>query len=259
MTNFTINEIPQKTSLIRGDCFEVFKNSEFCKDNSVDLILSDPPYGVNFSKIQGDKKEDVVSWIPTFMQECYQVLKDNSYCVLFVGVKNIENWIIAGKDAGFEFKNIVATRAFNNGSCVPKNNFGFQFQPILVFSKGSGKTFNQVDFIPTSEGWFNDKRNKNPKPYTYAYPNWIKTEWAFATEKRASKNFHPTEKNVKLLKFFIELMTDEGSIIFDPFMGAGSTGLATIKAGNRYFKGIELDEKYYDIAFKRMKELNEKY
>ena len=80
-----------------------------------------------------------------------------------------------------------------------------------------------------------------------------------ATEKRASKNFHPTEKNVKLLKFFIELMTDEGSIIFDPFMGAGSTGLATIKAGNRYFKGIELDKKYYDIAFKRIKELNEKY
>lgn len=88
MTNFAINEIPQKTSLIRGDCFEVFKNTEFCKDNSVDLILSDPPYGVNFSKIQGDKKEDVVSWIPTFMQECYRVLKDNSYCVLFVGVKN---------------------------------------------------------------------------------------------------------------------------------------------------------------------------
>lgn len=56
MTNFAINEIPQKTSLIRGDCFEVFKNPEFCKDNSVDLILSDPPYGVNFSKIQGDKK-----------------------------------------------------------------------------------------------------------------------------------------------------------------------------------------------------------
>ena len=54
-------------------------------------------------------------------------------------------------------------------------------------------------------------------------------------------------------------MTDEGSIIFDPFMGAGSTGLATIKAGNRYFKGIELDKKYYDIAVKRIEELNEKY
>jgi site-specific DNA-methyltransferase (adenine-specific) len=87
----------ESKQLFNSDCFEIMKG---WSDNSIDLVLSDPPYGVNFSKIQGDSKEDVVSWIPEFMNQSYRILKDNCYCFLFVGVKNIENWIIAGKESG---------------------------------------------------------------------------------------------------------------------------------------------------------------
>ena len=174
-----------------------------------------------------------------------------SYLYIFVGVKTIHKWIQYGIDANFTFKNIIATRSFNNGSITPKNSFGFQFQPILVFSKGKGKPYNNVDFIPTSKEWFKDKRNKNPKPFTYEYPNFIPTTITFATEKRASKNLHPNEKNVKLLKFLIEISTNEGDLVLDSFCGSFSTAYAC-KLSNRDFVGSELDKELFEKGKERV-------
>ena len=239
--------------LYEGDCLEVMKSFD---DSSIDAIITDPPYGVNFKNdFYDDSVDSVMENMPKWFEQWYRLLKDDSYLFLFVGVKTLHYWIQCGIDNKFTYKNIVATRSFNSGAVIPKNNFGFQFQPVIVFSKGKGKNFNQVDFIPTSVEWFNDKRNKNPKPYTYQYPNWIKTEWAFATEKRASKNLHPNEKSVKLLKFFIELTTNKGDVVLEPFMGSGSCGVAS-KELYRDFIGIELDENYFNIARDRINESN---
>lgn len=220
--------------------------------NSIDLILSDPPYGVGYKNdFYDDSEENVLKNMPLWFSEWYRLLKDDCYLMLYVGVKTIHKWIEEGINAGFNYKNIVASRSFNNGAYVPKNSFGFQFQPILVFAKGEGKPFNEVDFIPTSDAWFNDKRNKNPKPYTYQYPNWIKTEWAFATAKNSIKNLHPNEKNVDLLRFFVELLTNEDEVVLDSFMGSGSTGVAGIEVG-RKFIGIEIDNNVFNRTRKRI-------
>jgi len=234
--------------LYNGDCLEVM-DSLISQNITVDAIITDPPYGVNFSKIQGDFKDDVLRNIPLWYDRFHKLLREHSFLFLYIGVKNIENWILEGKKY-FEFKNIITARAFNNGAKTPNNNFGFQSQHILVFSKGVGKKLNEVDFIPTSDAWYNDKRNKNPKKYTYEYPNFIKTDWSFATEKRASKNYHPTEKSIKLTQFLVEVSTNKGDLILDSFMGSGTTGLSC-KNTNRNFIGIELDNKYFDIAKKK--------
>lgn len=235
--------------LYNGDCLYVMKT---LSDKSIDMILTDVPYGVGFKNdFYNDDYDFVIAQAPSWFAEWYRILKDDCYLFLFVGVKTIHNWIQAGINADFTYKNIVATRSFNNGSPTPKNNFGFQFQPILVFSKGKGKPFNEVDFIPTSNEWLKDKRNKNPKPYTYAYPNWIKIEWVFASEKRASKNLYPNEKNVKLLQFFIMVATNKGDTVLDCFAGCGSTGLASKNTG-RNFIGIELDQHYFNVAKNRL-------
>lgn len=237
--------------LFNDDCLKVMQrlNAENIK---VDAIITDPPYGVSFkNNFYDDTKETVFGSVPLWFQQWYELLNDNSYLFLFVGVKTIHCWIKAGIDSGFNFKNIVATRSFNNNATIPKNNFGFQFQPILVFSKGVGKNFNKADFIPTSKDWFKDKRNKNPQPYTYLYPNWIKTEWGFATVKRTIKNLHPNEKNADLIKFFVELVTMPNDTVLDPFMGSGSTGVACGKS-KRNFIGIELDKQYFELAQNRL-------
>lgn len=236
-------------TLLQGDCLEHMKQ---VPDKSIDCIITDPPYGVDFKNdFYNDSEEAVLKEMPGWFNEWYRILKNDYYLFIFVGVKTIHHWINEGIAAGFTYKNIIAARSFNNGAINPKNNFGFQFQPILVFSKGKGKPFNEYDFIPTSEAWFKDKRNKNPKPFTYQYPNFIKTEWAFATVKRASKNLHPNEKNVDFIKFLVGIATKEGETVLDSFAGSGSTGVAC-KNTNREFIGMELDKNYYKIACERL-------
>lgn len=240
-----------RIQLYDGDCLELMKKMN---DNSVDLILTDPPYGVNFKNdFYDDSLDNIISSMPKWFEEWYRILKDNSYLYLFVGVKTIHHWINEGIKAGFNYKNIIATRSFNNGNITPKNSFGFQFQPILIFSKGQGKNYNNIDFFPTSKEWFKDKRNKNPKPFTYQYTNFIPTNIVYATEKRATVSIHPNEKNIKLLKFLIEISTNEQDIVLDPFMGSGTTGIASIKA-NRNFIGMEINETYFNIAKERINE-----
>lgn len=235
--------------LFNEDCLEVMK---LLPDKSVDCIITDPPYGVSFKNdFYNDKTDDILKIMPDWFAQWKRILKDNSFLFVFAGVRTLHNWIQTGINAGFTYKNIVATRSFNNGSIRAPSNFGFQFQPIIVFSNGQGRKLNQVDFIPTSASWFKDKRNPNPKPYTYDYPNWIKTEWAFASAKRANKSFHPNEKNVDLIKFLIEVATNENEVVMDTFMGCGSTGIACKKC-NREFIGIELDKHYFDLAEKRI-------
>lgn len=241
-------------NLYNNDCLTIMKDMPA---ESIDLILADPPYGVDFKNdIYNDNSDYIEQLIPVWYKEMYRVIKKDCYVVLYVGVRNLNIWISEAIKAGFTYKNIIATRCFNNGSPTPKNNFGFQFQPILLLSKGKGKDFNEVDFIPTSKGWFKDKRNKNPKPYTYAYPNWIKTEWGFATVKSASKNLHPNEKNVDMLKFFTGVLSNKNDVVLDCFMGCGSTGVAALETG-RDFIGIELDDKYFNIAKERLEKINE--
>lgn len=238
-------------------CDDATTTMKQIEGNSIDLILTDPPYGVEFKQdFYNDSLEYVLDNMPNWYQEWYRILKPDKYLFIYVGVKTIHHWIQQGIDAGFTFKNIVAARSFNNGAPTPKNNFGFQFQPILVFSKGKGQPFNEVDFIPTSDAWLKDKRNKNPKPFTYMYPNWIKTEWVFATEKRASKNLHPNEKNVELNQFMIELTTEPNDLVFDSFVGSGSTGVAALELG-RYFIGAELNKDYAEKAEERLRQVNE--
>lgn len=235
--------------IYNGDCINVMKSLE---GETIDCIITDPPYGVGFKNdFYDDTPETVISLMPVWFSEWHRLLKDNSFLYIFAGVKTLHNWIQAGIDCGFTYKNIIATRSFNNGAMRSASNYGFQFQPIIVFSKGKGRNLNKVNFIPTSESWIKDKRNTNPNQFTYEYPNWIKTEWTFATAKRANKSFHPNEKNVELIKFLIETSTNEDDTVLDSFMGCGSTGVSCVKS-NRNFIGIELDEKYFNIAQDRI-------
>ena len=65
---------------------------------------------------------------------------------------------------------------------------------------------------------------------------------------------HPTQKPVEVMKWLINRLTNESDLILDPFMGSGSTGVAALNT-NRRFIGIELDEKYFNIAKKRIEEV----
>lgn len=242
----------------QGDCLPFMRT---LPDGSCDCLVSDPPYAVGYKNgIYDDSAEVIEKQIPLWFQEWYRLLKDGSYAFLYVGVKNIHKWIFEGENAGFTYRNIIATRSFNNGSMVA-NNFCFVMQPIIVFCKGKGKSFNKVDFFPTSQEWLKDKRNKNSHPYTYQYPNFIPTDICYGTEvfggmdAADAKQAHPNAKSVKLEQFLIEISTQPGELVLDPFLGSGTTGVAALQCG-REFIGCEMDEHWFQKSCRRLDECN---
>lgn len=249
-----------KAKIHLGDMLPYIKGMA---DESIDMLMTDVPYGVDFrNDIFDDSKDTVEAHIPEWYAEWFRILKPSAYAMLYIGVKNINVWITEGIRAGFDFRNILATRAFHRSACAPKGNFVFEFQPILVFSKGKGKRFNEVNFFRQSEEWFRDKRNTNPKEFTYSYSNWIPPEIAYGTATFGSdakfkkkSDFHPNAKNTKLVQFLIEIATKPGEVVIDPFLGSGTTGVAALNAG-RDFIGCEINEKWFRKSKERLLNCN---
>ena len=106
-----------------------------------------------------------------------------------------------------------------------------QFEYIMFFRKGKGVKINNCG---TSD--------------ILSIPN-KKTKGA------DGKNIHDTEKPVELMKILIENSSKVGQLVCDPFMGIGSTGIASIMTGRRFI-GTEIDEKYYNIACERIAEMS---
>lgn len=238
--------------IINGDCLEVMKTLE---ENSIDLILTDVPYGVNFKNdFYDDSKDYVFSNYEEWIREYSRLLKNGSHCYIFIPTLEADKWISMVKKY-LNFNNLLATRTYTKNLYL-KNNFKYDLQLVIFASKGTANRLNAVDFIKTSESWFKDKRNSNPKEFTYMYPSFM-PDYIFSNVKGNSKEAlgHPNQKNVSFLKNLIMLSSNEGDIVLDSFMGSNSTGLACVET-NRKFICIEQDEKYYGIGINRINEFN---
>lgn len=214
-------------NLLQGDCLELMKD---IPDGSVDMILTDPPYGMNyqsnrrkitpqFEKIQGDI--DINDWLSSFVEESYRVMKENTAIYMFASWHNID--IFKQEfEKKFKLKNIIVWNKNNHGSGDLKGAYAPKYELILYGHKGRST--------------FRCKRLSDVQEY-----------------KKVNGNdmLHPTQKPIDMLEIFIKNNSDEGNIILDPFMGSGTTGVAC-KNLNRNFIGIELDETYFNIAKERI-------
>lgn len=232
------------------DCLNVIKK---LPNDSVDLIISDPPYGVDYDGDYDDSENHVFAMIDTWLAEMARVLKPTCHCYLFVPVLELDRWISAVKKC-LQFNNIIATQCYvTNSQASIKNNFTFDFQPIIFASKGKSKNFNEVDWIPTSEVWLKDKRNKNPKPFTYQYPSYIYHHICRSNTKPNAqiKRYHPNEKNPDFIENLIKMSSSMGDIVLDPFAGSGATAIAAWHS-HRKFITIENNENYYKKTRERL-------
>lgn len=226
-------------SILQGDCFELMKQ---IPDNSIDLILTDPPYGINyklgiskkksriFDKIKNDAPGDID--FKVFFQECHRVLKPKGSLYMFGRFD-----FLARISADFKQSDLRFMHDFLwlKGDMASGNVgiFGVTHELLLGFSKGSPRK-SEVIII---DG--NEKRRSKASYYG----------------KLSKKEYygHPTQKPVGLCSYIIENRTKAGEIVLDPFAGAGSTCVAA-KVVNRRFIGMELDEKYADITRERLED-----
>lgn len=204
-------------------------------DGSIDLVVTDPPYktitggdcnGKNSERPKGmlsgnrklfkNQNMKISDWIP----EVFRVLKNGSHCYIFTNSLNLKEMLDESDKAGFKLHNLLV---WEKNNCTPSQYYMKNCEYILFLRKGKAKWINNIGESKTVHKFNNIIGNKN----------------------------HPTEKPVDLLKFYINNSSSLEDTVLDPFMGAGSTGIACIET-NRKFIGIEIDDSYFEIAKNRL-------
>ena len=202
--------------ILHGDCIPMMRQLPAA---SVDFILTDPPYLVNYRdrshrSIQNDIAAD---WLkPAFMQ-AYRVLRPNSFLASFYGWTKTDLFMGAWRNAGFR---IVGHLVFRKRYTSKSGFLRYQHEQAYLLAKG--------------------------KPDVPEHPI------ADVIDMPYSGNaLHPTQKSVTALLPLIEAFSQEGQVVLDPFCGSGSTLVAAAQLKRR-FLGIELDRKHYDAACRRL-------
>jgi DNA modification methylase len=138
-----------------------------------------------------------------------------------------------------------------------KNNFYYKTVGIWHKTNPMPRNMN-LQFINSTEAWIyfiNEGTTGTFNNNSKALHDFVETSLTTQNEKKFGK--HPTQKPIKILNHFTEILSNENDVICDPFMGSGSTGVSC-EILNRKFIGIELNEDYYDIAKNRMQNITTK-
>lgn len=221
--------------LNNGDSLEYIKSLE---DNSLDAVITDPPYNIskdnNFKSMgrsgidfgEWDKGFNLNDWIKLVAPK----VKKAGNVVIFNDWRNLGEIADTLESSGFEVKDMIRWEKSNP---MPRNRdrrFIVDYEVAIWAVKKGGKwTFNRLNETydrPLIQSGLTPKSEKDGKG-------------------------HPTQKPVLVMEWLLEHLTDEGDVVFDPFMGSGSTGVACLNL-NRNFIGSELEDDYFNISKKRI-------
>jgi site-specific DNA-methyltransferase (adenine-specific) len=283
-------------SIIQSDALQYLITME---DNSVDCVLTDPPYGLDYMNDKWDNENieklikkaekspikkipvgmkfnkesaiNVAEFLKPIVTELYRILKPGSFCLVMSQARSSHRIGIMLEDCGFEMRDqLIWDYGAGQGKAQSMNNFirknksltdeekikyinlldGFKtpqltpaFETIWLGQKPKDNVFwknyitHGVGLVDMSSGSVS-VRFKHKKP---------------SANERLEGGNHPTQKPISLFSDLVNTFTKEGDLVLDCFSGSGTTGVACMTAG-RKFIGIDKDEKYVNIANKRIKE-----
>lgn len=225
----------ETNKLYMGDTLELIKE---IKNESVDLIITDPPYKTTSRGNAGNsggmlqKKINMKGQVfkhnnispKDYIPEFYRVLKDGSHFYIMSNQVNLQEMLNVCTENGFKF---IKSLIWNKGNKIMGQFYMSQFEYILFFRKGKGK---KINYCGTAD--ILNVPNKK-------------------TKGEDGKNLHDTEKPIELMQILIENSSQENDVVLEPFAGIGST-LIACKNCNRQYIGFELDESYYNITMERI-------
>ena len=213
MTNST--QAPRNV-IFNADCIQAMRAFD---RGSVDFILTDPPYIVNYRGRDGRKvaNDDNARWLRPAFNQMHRVLKDGGFAVSFYGWNKVDLFMDAWKAAGFR---VVGHIVFRKRYASSSKFLRYQHEQAYLLAKGNV-------CLPD-----------NPIPDVIDFPY-------------AGNKLHPTQKPVEALAPLIEAFTKPGDLVLDPFSGSGST-LAAAQQLGRDWIGIELNNGHYRTASRRL-------
>ena len=229
--------------IINGDCLVELKKLE---DNSIDSIITDPPYGTTACKW------DSVIPFDKMWEQLNRIVKPNGAIVLF-GSEPFSSALRMSNIKNYKYDWVWDKRKGGNIMCLKYQPYKVH-EIISIFNQSKDSYFPIMEEQKKRTGKTYSKGEANGIPnygdlrtYTKKYPKSI-LEISNANQKN---KVHPTQKPVTLMEYLIKTYTNENETVLDFTMGSGTTGVAC-KNTNRKFIGIELDEEYFKIANKRL-------
>ncbi len=237
--------------LIHGDCLEKMNDTP---DKSIDMILCDLPYGTTACKW------DVVIPFEPLWEQYKRIIKDRGAIVLF-GSEPFSSMIVLSNLQEFRY-NWIWHKNKSGNTFQYKNSPMKRHESISVFSSGGiaagcdcyyypdTKECRKKVFTRYKEGGDYIQGVNDTKPYIMTNTGYPESILKYPVD---SNRLHPTQKPVALLEYLIKTYTLKGETVLDNCMGSGSTGVACINT-RRNFIGIEKDDKYFEIAKKRIEE-----
>jgi site-specific DNA-methyltransferase (adenine-specific) len=230
---------PVKPVLWLGDCHRLMP---VLPDASVDLLLTDPPYGA------GHHLWDVMPDLGAMWSELRRIMKPNAPMILFAALPFAADLIVSAREIfGKEMlkADLIWPKTWSPDFVLAGSRPIHFHENILVFSTGvtisQSQTTRRMPYYPLEVA----EEDRWPRSLLDEYP-----------AKATDRGLHPTQKPVELLKYLVRLFSRSGEVVLDPFMGSGSTGVAAAELG-RHFIGIEREQQYYDAARTRLPALDD--
>ena len=218
--------------------------------NSVDLVLTDPPYTISrktgFASVKNGVRRFAVSmdfgkWdheqidLKAFAEEICRVLRPGGTAIVWYDVWKISHLYDALTDAGFKMLRLIVWKKTNP---VPLNSrrtyLSGSREMAVVGVKGGNPTFHSV----YDSGDYEDLED-------------LIGDYERPIPRHSGKRIHPTQKPLDLFREIIRKHTNSGDLVVDPFLGSGTTAVAALQE-NRKFKGCDIDEDYVQAAIQRV-------
>ena len=234
-----------KIELYNDDCIVAMDN---LRAKSIDLIVTDPPYNLgNFMKTRDtnlkkmrDNFFGAAGWddmgfeeweksMESFFELSSRVMKKGGSMIVFMAIIKVETIIKLAEKHGFYYK---TTGIWHKTNPMPRNM--------------------NLHFVNSTEAWVYFTYKTKTGTFNNGgamFHDFIETSVTPNSERKYGK--HPTQKPESLMQHFVEILSNPGDNILDPFMGSGTTGVVSKRAG-RNFIGIELNSEYYNIAKSRI-------
>lgn len=212
-------------------------------ENSVDFVLTDPPYGINYEKygvrVKRGKEQirfgidDDIAWMKNFPYWMFElvekVMKEDRWGVVWhdIGVTSYVREEI--ERVGLRNRNTIIWYKYNSAP-TPRHNFKNEIEIATVFTKGR-----------TNVKWRGGGNTGN----VFKYPFVSYDEWK-------EGGGHPSIKPMQLIEAILPLFTDEEDVVLDMFVGSGTIP-AVCEKMRRHWIGFEIEEKWFNVAVKRIK------
>lgn len=214
--------------LINNDCLIAMKD---IPNESIDLIVTDPPYLIDYktnhriekqhdfcSVIQNDNNPQLIS---AYIKECHRIMKNDTAIYMFCSFDKVD-FFKQELEKYFNIKNMIVWVKNNHTAGDLEAQFGKKYELLLLGNKG--------------RALFNGERITDVWNYDRVVGN---------------EQQHQNQKPIDLLTQCIQKHSKKGEVVFDGFMGSGSTGVAAIRQ-ERNFIGIEIEPRYFEIAENRI-------